>query len=73
MVASKLARHYIGVEICEEYALLAEKRLAMVSSDKSIQGYTDNVFWERNTLNTMRTELRRASRAAGEEMTARLF
>jgi site-specific DNA-methyltransferase (adenine-specific) len=28
----------------------AEKRLEMADTDKSIQGYTDGVFWDRNTL-----------------------
>lgn len=51
VVAKKLGRHYCGVEICEEYALLAAKRLRKAESDRNIQGYNDGVFWERNTLN----------------------
>lgn len=51
VVAKKLGRHYCGVEINQEYCCLAEKRLALVASDRSIQGYNDGVFWERNTLN----------------------
>lgn len=31
--------------------MLAAKRLAMADKDKSIQGYSGGVFWERNTLN----------------------
>ena len=50
VVAKKLGRKYCGVEINEEYALMAEKRLKAASKDKSIQGYNDGVFWERNTL-----------------------
>ncbi len=50
VVARKLNRHFIGVEIDEEYCCLAEKRLEMAEYDKSIQGYTDGVFWERNSL-----------------------
>jgi len=53
VVAKKLGRHFCGIEIEEEYALLAEKRLALADSNSSIQGYTDYVFWERNTLNVM--------------------
>lgn len=50
VVAKKLGRHFIGVEIDEWYACLAEKRLELAAGDKSIQGYSDSVFWERNTL-----------------------
>jgi site-specific DNA-methyltransferase (adenine-specific) len=50
VVAKKLDRHYIGVEIDERYCCLAEKRLEMAHTDRSIQGYTAGVFWERNTL-----------------------
>jgi len=50
VVAKKLGRNYCGVEIDEYYCCLAEKRLAQVKYDKSIQGYSDGVFWERNTL-----------------------
>ncbi len=50
VVAKKLNRRYIGVEINEEYCIWAEKRLENAGIDKSIQGYTDGVFWERNTL-----------------------
>lgn len=50
MVAKKLGRNYVGVEIDEQYGCLAEQRLEMAESDKVIQGYSDGVFWERNTL-----------------------
>ena len=49
VVAKKLGRHYLGIEMNEEYCLLAQKRLQLADSDKSIQGYSDGVFWERNT------------------------
>ena len=50
VVAKKLGRKYCGVEIDEYYCCLAEKRLESAKGDKSIQGYSDGVFWERNTL-----------------------
>ena len=48
-IAKKLNRRYIGIEQNEQYCIWAEKRLEMAESDSSIQGYTDGVFWERNT------------------------
>ncbi len=50
VVAKKLNRKYCGIEIDEEYAMLSLKRLSEAEKDNSIQGYTDGVFWERNTL-----------------------
>lgn len=50
VVARKLGRRYCGVEIDAGYCCLAEKRLAMAELDNTVQGYSDGVFWERNTL-----------------------
>lgn len=49
VTAKKLGRHFIGIEQNEQYCAWAEKRLEMADNDKTIQGYTDGVFWERNT------------------------
>lgn len=51
VTAKKLNRKYCGIELNEEYCMLAEKRLMKADSDKTIQGYFDGVFWERNSLN----------------------
>lgn len=50
VVAKKLNRHYLGIELNEEYCLWAAKRLMMADGNKKIQGYEDGVFWERNAL-----------------------
>lgn len=49
VTSKKLNRHYVGIEINEQYCVWAEKRLAMADEDTTIQGYADGVFWERNT------------------------
>lgn len=51
VVAKKLGRKYFGVELDEMYACLTEKRLEIAEIEPSIQGYSEGVFWERNTLN----------------------
>ena len=50
VVAKKLDRKYIGIELDQEYCLLAERRLELASRCQEIQGYSDGVFWERNSL-----------------------
>jgi len=49
VIAKKLNRSYVGIEIDETYCCLAEKRLRLAESDSSIQGYSDEVFWDRNS------------------------
>lgn len=55
VVAKKLGRHYLGIDINQDYCLLAEKRLELADRDNTIQGYTNSVFWERNTLALQKT------------------
>lgn len=49
VVAKKLGRQYVGIEMNERYCCLCEKRLELAKTDKRIQGYEDGVFWERNS------------------------
>ncbi|MFN3394099.1 MAG: DNA-methyltransferase [Candidatus Thermochlorobacter sp.] len=50
VVAKKLNRRFVGIEREKFYACLAAKRLDLAEQDKTIQGYYDGVFWERNSL-----------------------
>jgi site-specific DNA-methyltransferase (adenine-specific) len=56
VTAKKLGRHYCGIEQNREYCRWTEKRLLRAETDKTIQGYTDGLFWERNTLAAQRTK-----------------
>lgn len=51
VVARKLHRHFCGIELNQEYCCWAKKRLKQAEVDSTIQGYSDGVFWERNSLN----------------------
>ncbi|HQU45161.1 MAG TPA: site-specific DNA-methyltransferase, partial [Pirellulales bacterium] len=56
VVAKKLGRSYVGIEREEAFCCLAEKRLDQADDDKTIQGYHDGVFWERNSLADQKRE-----------------
>ncbi len=49
VVAKKLDRNYIGLEQNPLYCAWAQKRLMDSQTDKTIQGYSDGVFYERNS------------------------
>lgn len=59
VTAKKLGRNFCGVEIDEYYCMLAQKRLNFAEHDKSIQGFSSGVFWERNTLSEQRKNNKR--------------
>jgi site-specific DNA-methyltransferase (adenine-specific) len=54
VTAKKLGRNYVGIEVNEQYCCWAEKRLSQADDDKTIQGYSAGVFWERNSLNVQK-------------------
>jgi len=56
VVAHKLNRRFCGIEMNREYCCWAAKRLRQAEADRSIQGYADGVFWERNSLSDQTTQ-----------------
>lgn len=54
VVAKKLGRKYLGIELDKKFACIAEKRLELAEDERTIQGYKDGVFWERNTNKYMK-------------------
>lgn len=67
VVARKLGRNYCGIEADAEYCLYAAKRLKAAEADKTIQGYGDGVFWERNSQAGRKTEKKKTCRAEEED------
>ena len=51
VVAKKLSRNFVGVEKDKKFASITLKTLKIAANDRNIQGYSDGVFWERNSLN----------------------
>jgi site-specific DNA-methyltransferase (adenine-specific) len=49
VVAKKLGRRFVGVEMDPEHCLAALRRLELANEDARIQGYEDGLFWERNS------------------------
>ncbi len=62
VVAKKLGRKYVGIEVDPMYGCLAEKRLALATDDQTIQGYAEGVFWERNSQEPKLNRTKRRNR-----------
>ncbi|MCF0126516.1 MAG: site-specific DNA-methyltransferase [Treponema sp.] len=73
VVAKKLGRKFCGIEMNEEYCMYAAKRLLRAEEDKEIQGYKDNVFWERNSLNAQQKSEKKVLKKCKSSMDADLF
>ena len=56
--AKKLGRNFSGIEIDEYFCCLTQKRINLADDDKSIQGYKDEIFWERNTLQNQKSKIK---------------
>jgi site-specific DNA-methyltransferase (adenine-specific) len=57
VVAKKLGRGFCGIEVNQEYCCWAAKRLRIAEHDTSIQGYSEGVFWERNSLSAQKSQV----------------
>ncbi|HEY2784064.1 MAG TPA: DNA methyltransferase [Fimbriiglobus sp.] len=57
VVAKKLGRQFCGIELNRDYCCWALKRLRLADLDSKIQGFSDGVFWERNSLSDQRPRL----------------
>ena len=66
VVANKLGRRFLGIECEEGYALLAERRLEMAMYEAGVQGYSDGVFWERNSVKAMNGAMRRNAKSSDD-------
>ncbi|MCA0387211.1 MAG: site-specific DNA-methyltransferase [Bacteroidetes bacterium] len=67
VVAKKLNRHFVGIEIDRKYAATAEYRLELAESDDTIQGYFEGVFWERNSLKHQKKSKKKSDGEDNEE------
>ncbi|MBR1376036.1 MAG: site-specific DNA-methyltransferase [Cardiobacteriaceae bacterium] len=67
VVAKKLGRNYIGIEKEPQYCIWAEQRLIMAENNHYIQGYTNGVFWERNSLSEQNGQKRLNVQSKNEE------
>jgi site-specific DNA-methyltransferase (adenine-specific) len=70
VVAKKLMRRFCGIELNQEYCCWAAKRLRIADTDATIQGYSQGVFWERNSLVDQKSQ---KAASAPEDQSGGLF
>ncbi len=68
VTARKLNRGFVIIEQEKEYCCWAQKRLNMAEDDSAIQGYHENVFWERNTLSVQKKQTKQPPKQKAEEL-----
>jgi site-specific DNA-methyltransferase (adenine-specific) len=68
VVAKKLGRNFLGIEKEADYCTVAMKRLEIANTNKTIQGYHDGFFWERNTLAEQQSNKSKKSTIEHEEI-----
>lgn len=73
VVAKKLGRRFAGVELEAEYCQMTMKRLDLADRDKTIQGYHDGYFWERNSLSDQNRESTSGRKNGRHQETGTLF
>ena len=73
VVAKKLGRRYFGIEQNPRYCGWGEYRLERAEADNTIQGYTNGVFWERNTLSEQNKAAKKVKQGKNECTTVNLF
>lgn len=61
VTAKKLGRRFVSIEKNPLYCAWGEKRLELADADKTIQGYDDGVFWERNTASYILAKRQKAN------------
>ena len=54
VVAEKLGRRHLGIELDSYFSCLGLKRLELARQNPTIQGYNQGIFWERNSSNVSR-------------------
>ncbi|MBQ9239680.1 MAG: site-specific DNA-methyltransferase, partial [Treponema sp.] len=58
VTAQKLGRRWCGIELNAQYCAWAAWRLERAERDRTIQGYADGTFWERNSSAAQNTARR---------------